>query len=40
MKFLGAVTATAFNVGDVAKDIYLDSAVNQLVERIHEDESF
>jgi len=40
MKFLGAVTATAFNVGDAEKDIYLDNAIQQLIERIGEDESF
>ena len=40
MQFLGAVTATAFNVGDAARDIYLDNAIQQLVERIGEDESF
>jgi multimeric flavodoxin WrbA len=38
IKFLGAVTTTAFNVGDAEKDIYLDSAIQQLVERIEEDE--
>ncbi len=38
MKFLGAVTATAFNVGGAENDIYLDNAIRQLVERIEEDE--
>ncbi|NJO90379.1 MAG: flavodoxin family protein [Chloroflexia bacterium] len=38
IRFLGAVTTTAFNVGDADKDIYLDSAIQQLVERIEEDE--
>ena len=34
MKFLGAVTATAFDIGDADNDIYLDNAIDQLIERI------
>lgn len=38
MRFLGAVTSTAFNVGDVDKDIYIDNTIEQLIDRIEEDE--
>jgi len=40
IRFIGAVTATAFDVGDAEKDIYLDGTTKQLIERITEDESF
>lgn len=36
INFLGAVTTTAFDVGDAIKDIYLQGSVKQLVERIEE----
>ncbi len=34
MRFIGAVTTTAFDIGDADKDFHLNDAVDQLIERI------